>query len=339
MTTQSPVDSPASETVIPDPEAVSQEVVQGATPDDANPADPSTVDQTDAKQPLDLLSVVKSAIEKPIEPEESSTAESKPAEAEVEAPAVAEVETEDDANLPFHNHPRWKAVIAERDGLKDSADRWNGISGFMQEHGLSGEQMAEGYEIMALLQSGDPVKLSKAREWFAERLDVLDESLGHVLPEDLQERVDSGMLDEAGALEIAQSRASVSLRRAQDERTAEAAASADVERRATETRTSMVSAVEAWEARAKASDPDYSKKAELVEAKCLAIVQRTGKPPLTPEEATQLADQALSEVNAVFKAALPKPRQITPAPAGSSTTVPAPAPASLKDAIRGALAS
>ena len=332
--------SPASENL--DPAAAGTVMEPGAEGSavDANPADPSPVDQTDANQPASLLDVIKGVVEKPADAGESSTTENEPAnptpEAPAEAAAEAEPAAEDDANLPFHNHPRWKAVIAERDTLRDPASRWQAIDGFMQQHGLTGDEMAEGYEIMALLKSGDPAKLAEARGWFHERLNALDETLGNVLPDDLQQRVNDGLLDEDGALEIAQARANAALSSRQVADRDAAEATRRQQEQAVATTTEMVSAVEGWEARIKASDPDYSKKADLVQAKCVAIVQQTGKAPTTAAEATALADRALSEVNASLAAVLPKPRPITPTPAGMSTPAAA-APKTLREAINGAL--
>lgn len=307
-------------------------------PTDANAADPSTADDKDAKEPASLLDVIKSAVEKPAEPVASSDPEGDPVEPKAEEPAaVAEPKAEDDADLPFHNHPRWKAVIAERDSFKDPAERYGLIQGFMQEHGLNNEEVAEGYEIMALLKSGDPEKLTKAREWFHDRLTALDESLGNSLPDDLQARVDEGLLDEDGATELARARAATALRTTQETARSEAA-TAETARAAAEAKTSeMVGAVQAWEDRIKASDPDYSKKADLVQAKCQAIVLQTGKPPATAAEATALVDQALGEVNAMMKSALPKPRAITPTPKGSSAVTPAAVHKTLREAIEAAV--
>lgn len=336
MTGTAAATSPVADPIDPNAAAVVQPDAQAATEStpDANAADPSTVD-ADAKKP-DLLSVVKAAVEKPAEPVASSDPEGDPVDPAAEGAAVADPAAEDDADLPFHNHPRWQQVIAERDALRDPAERYGHITQFMDQHGLTSEEVAEGYEVMALLKSGDPTHLAKARDWFSERLDALDGMLGNSLPEDLRQRVEDGLLDEAGAQELAQARATAALHESQvtartvaDEETRTRAAQENITR-------SMVTAVEDWEARVKAADPDYSKKADLVQAKCAAIAQRTGQVPTTPAEATALADQALAEVNALFKSALPKPRPITPAPNGQSTVIVA-QPKTLRDAINAAV--
>lgn len=333
--------SPASatdDTTIPTP--ASAAVVENDAPViDANPADSSAVDVEDAKTPENLLSVIKSAVEKEPAPEASSAPEGEKVEPEAKEEAQeAEPKAEDDANLPFHNHPRWKAVLAERDSFREPAENYGKITEFMGNHGLAPEEVAEGFEIMALLKSGDPVKLGEAREWFSSRLQSLDDSLGNTLPEDLQTRVDEGLIDDDTAQELARTRAAAALRAEQDTaRDAKAAEAAGMEQ-ATAVQTGIVNAVQAWEERAKASDPDYAKKAELVIATSRAILARPGVvAPSTPEEAVALAEKALAEVNGHFKGLMPKPRAIAPVPA-STSTVAKPAPTSLRGAVAAALA-
>lgn len=337
MTGMAAATSPVAEPIDPSAALAVEDVAAVEAVIDANPADSSTVDSMDANKPANLLDVVKAAVAKEPEPVASSSPEGDPVAAEAEeAVQTDESEVEDDANLPFHNHPRWKAVIAERDSFKEPAERWGHIDGFMREHGLSGEEVAEGYEVMALLKSGDPAKLEQARGWFHERLTALDGMLGHVLPEDLQTRVDEGFLDEDGAQELAKARAARVLSDAQVATRATAAAEEQQRQDATAITNAMVTAVEAWEERIKASDPDYPKKAKLVLDRSRSIVAATGKPPTTAAEATALADQALAEVTAEFKSALPKPRAIAPTPASTSTVATA-QPKTLRDAINGAV--
>lgn len=339
MTDKSAVASPAAEI---DPATIDPSTVIVDAPavevPDANAADPSPAEPVDAKEPASLLDVVKSAIATPAEVvapsgPEGDLVDPNAVEAKPDKDDAAPVE--DDANLPFHNHPRWKAVIAERDQLKDPAERWGHITGFMQEHGLSSEEVAEGYEVMALLKSGDPAKLAQAREWFAERLDGLDQTLGNVLPDDLVARIEAGTLDEEGATELAQARAAAKLRetRAATEATATAAEREAAD--ATALTNSMVSAVEAWETRTKANDPDFSKKAQPMMDRCNRIVAQEGA-PRTAAAAEALAKRAYEEITSELKAMLPRPRAIVPAPAGQVTPAAA-KPKTLREAINGAV--
>ena len=138
---------------------------------DANTADSSDAGNEDAKEPETLLSVIRDVVEKKEGAEDSSTPEGKQEEgqkAEGEAEAKPEEEGQSEADVPFHNHPRWKEIVAERNSLREDSQSFHAITGFMQSNGLNGEEVAEGFEIMALLKSGDQGSLTKARDWFAD---------------------------------------------------------------------------------------------------------------------------------------------------------------------------
>jgi hypothetical protein len=336
MTTLSTGASPASEAL--EPNAVDPVVTDVAvdTATDANAAEPSTADIEDAK-PLSLLDVVTNAVAPPKEPEASSALEADQEvvtpEAEAEAPKA-----EDDANLPFHNHPRWQALLTERDSLKEPAAQYQQITGFMREHGLTAEEVAEGFDVMAQLKKGDAESLTQTYAWFKSRTDFLAESIGLTLPADLQAKVDEGLVDEDTATEAAQARAAKALNEQASTRTA---AVSEAERSANEARergAAMATAVQAWENGIKASDPDYAKKASLVETTARAIVQREGKAPSNTEEAIDLVNRAHAEVTAALKAVAPKPKPVaaTPASVSANATV---APKTLAEAIQRSIAA
>lgn len=310
---------------------------------DANPTDSSAVDEG-AKGPASLLDVVRSAVEPESEPVKSPVTEGEgeaaPAAAAEQAQEGAEAAAaEEDAEVPFHNHPRWKALTAERDALRDDATSFQGIQSFMADNNLSGEEVAEGYEIMALIKRGDRGSLEKALEWFEPRVAHLREQLGAVLPDDLAERVESGELDEADANALARGRADTRFAEAEQVRRQQEADAARAAETTQANGVELARAVQEWEDQTKAADPDYAKKAGMVLTMSRAIIQeRGGKYPSTKDEAVQLAKDAYERVNQTFADLVPKPRPVTPSPTGVSTPTPAAAPTSLKDAIRAAVA-
>lgn len=342
MATKPPVVSSAIENT-PAPEL---DGAAAATADDANPADSSAADKSDANEaPATLLSVVQSAVEakEPEKPAGSSDAdgEGKAAEAadgEAKPEGEAEPGADNEADVPFHNHPRWKQLKAERDTFKEDAENYQGIQTFMQTNGLNGDEVAEGYEIMALLKRGDRDSLTKALEWFEPRVEFLREQIGVAIPDDIQARIESGELDEATATELAQARATAKLsERAETERTKreETAAAAATAEAVTG---NMARAVQSWEDATKAADPDYAKKAELVITMSRSIIQeRGGKYPATEQEAVELAKAAYDRVNATFASLIPKPKPVVPSPAGMSAATPRPVATSLRGAIEAAL--
>lgn len=304
---------------------------------DAKTAESSVADSPDAKPeaPASLLDVVRDAVKKPdLEPVASSAPvddQAKPAE------TLAVEAVVPDADLPFHNHPRWKQVLEERNALQAPAENYRKITDYMEATGLQATEVAEGFEIMGLLKSGDPANLAKARDWFADRLQALNESLGDVLPADLQAKVEAGLVEEETARELSRTRAAAlrletqnTTRTAQDE---EARAASE----ATTQAVAMSTAVQGWEDGIKAKDPDYSdKKASLVENQCRAIIQKVGRSPANPEEALSLVQRAYSEVNESLKAFVPKPKPVIPAPNGLSARA-AVAPKTLREAIAAAV--
>jgi hypothetical protein len=330
-----PFEAPATPPVADIPADEAALAAAAVVTPDAEAAASSPVDAPDAKEPS-LLDVIQDAI-KP-EAAASSAAEDSEVVPDADAEAVvADAEPVNDADLPFHTHPRWQQVIAENQTLRGPAEQYGKITSFMEEHGLAPAEVAEGYEVMALLKSGDPANLAKAREYFSTRLEALDGMLGNVLPEDLQERVDSGQIDDEGAQELARARATEKLREGQSAARTAADATAQAARDAEALGAAMVTSVNDWETRTKASDPDYARKAELVQTTCRAIVQQTGKPPATAEEAVALVTDAYKRVNAQVASLLPKPRPITPGPHGASTPT-STEPKTLREAVAGALA-
>jgi hypothetical protein len=307
-----------------------------ATPD-ANAAESSNADEKDAK-PASLLDVVKDAIKK----EEPAAAAPSAAEGEGEAPAeaekkpeTAEEQAEADRKLPFHEHPRWKEVLAERDSYRDDASSFREITGYMRQHGLTGDEVTEGFDIMAKLKSGSPEGLAEAREYFSSRLALLDDALGNVLPDDLKTKVEAGEIDEDAAKEVARLRAETKLRTAGEERRTEADAAEQARAVNARNAEACATAVDQWEAEAKKADPDYAKKADLIELACRAIAQERGLPK-NPTEAVQLAKDAKERVDRQLKAALPTPKPVKRDPVGSSATA-VTQPKTLREAVQAAL--
>lgn len=305
---------------------------------DANAAESSTADTTDAKAPASLLDVVKDAVEKKADGQEESSASEGDQEAKDETATATETEQAKDGeadDVPFHKHPRWQEMIAERDRLKPAADSYEKISAFMTEHNLVPTEVAEGFEVMALLKAATPESLTKALEWFESRTTYLREATGAALPEDLATRVDDGVLDQDSAAELARMRAQQSINDRRTKQETEQREQRETVERNQAMAAQMGAAVQTWEDGIKGRDPDYSKKAGLIEDRAIALAQRFGLPKTT-EEAVALAERAYKDVSDNLKAALPPPRRVTPTPAGSSATTIA-QPKTMREAISAAV--
>ena len=330
--------SPATDIAEPIVDTAPVAAPEAAQPD-ATPAQSSSADTTDAKPDatLKLRDVVQNVIkpEEAEQPAPSASTDGQDAATTGEAKADTE-EPAAEAEVPFHNHPRWKQMISERDALREPAENYQKITDYMQAVGLQANEVAEGFEVMGQLKSQDPAVLTKARDWFANRLDFLNRHLGETLPEDLQQKVDDGLVDIDVAKEFARTRASSTLLESQNTQRQQQEQQTRDRDQAAIAQTQVVDAANAWEQRTAAKDPDYSKKASLIEAQCRAIVQRTGYAPRTPEDAVNLADAAYKEVNELLKPMAPARRPIAAPTSGMSVRTTT-APTNLKQAVRAAL--
>src|SRR3546814_83015 len=118
--------------------------------------------------------------------------------------AKAEGVDKSDAEIPaeFHKHPAWQRLIRERDENKGAAEQFGQITGFMDKHGLSPAEAAEGFTVMAMIKV-DPAGALKALE---AKADEIRQFLGEKLPDDLQKEVEDGTISEGRAKELAQAR-------------------------------------------------------------------------------------------------------------------------------------
>lgn len=347
MTTPASPTDATTDGKTPAPDAAAQPPAQadGAAVTDAKPqADSSTASPQDANdgKPKSLLDAVESALEfgrKRADDASSDVASQDQQAKDQAADAAADGKSnadEDDDPPPFHDHPRWKKLNAERKELSDklaqlepAARQFQEIQTFMREHDLAPEDVQEGFRVMALMRR-DP---AKAREALQQHLGLLEEFLGEKLPEDLREKVEGGFVDEETARETARLRqqaaaAADAARRWADEGRAAAQAAAIRE---------AAAAVSEWERNWQASDPDYAKKAELVHDQVAALMAREGRPN-TKAKAIDMAERAKKIVERRLSAFLPRPQPARVAPSGSSHSgKTAPKPRTLAEAVDMAL--
>lgn len=232
----------------------------------------------------------------------------------------------DDANLPFHNHPRWKEVLAERDGFKDDATQYRVITSFMTDQGLQPDEVAEGMLVMGMMKN-QPEEALKHLETHAANI---REFLGLGLPADLQKQVDEGLVTEELAKETAKLRRvneASEQRVTRDNEAREAQANQDH-------RASLKSAVDSWEVGMRQRDPDFASIAKLVTTQVKLDIREKGV-PRTAEDAVKMAEAAHATVKASMGHLAPK-RQATPkTPTNSrNSTNAAGQPKTLAEAVR-----
>lgn len=329
--------SPAEEvatTPAPDaPETVSVESqVQDAKPDTAEPS------PAEGAKPASMFDAVKATLNKDPAPEESpasaKTSDKTDTETqepdEEDEPDTGQLNEEEKKLLAPKTQRRIQRLARERDELKEPAQRFQKLQSFMNETGLSSDDVVNTLDIAALIVT-DP---AKAYERIGEIQYKLAQSLGKVLPPDIQERVDKGVIDEKTGQELAQTRARATHSEQVSVKTRE---QVEAEQQA-QFKSAVSTSVSAWEKTVTARDPDFARKSPLVRDRFMALVQSKQIVLKTPEDAVRGMKEAYKHVNETVKAFSPAARpEIRPTPATTATAA-EPRPKSLEDAIRQRLA-
>lgn len=320
------------------------------TVSDANSASSSNAGENEGAKPS-LLSAVKDVLTKE-QVGESPNAKTENKDASLSDPnAQQEGANKDDANLsqeekdkklPFHEHPRFKEVIAEKNQLKQEveahkadASEWRAVKSFMSQQNLADAEVAEGFRIMAAMKN-DPAQAVEMLKPYWSRL---SQFIGEVLPNDLQQKVADGFIDEQSAREMARMRSQSEFQQA---RSAEQLQRAEAERQRQiqeqqqqlEVQRSEVvrQAVTGWEASVKARDLDYAQKEPLVRAK-VAEKLLAGRPQ-TAQEAVQVVQAAYDEVSDFLrKVASPQRRAVNPVSSSNSSVATKSVPKSFREAV------
>jgi hypothetical protein len=286
---------------------------------------------------FDLLSVVRDAVTKTAEDSASPAGQEGSDTSPTGAPASAQnTPSEDDENfsdVPFHKHPRFQAIVKQRNELREKAQtyetnakRYENVETFLQTHGMTGDEAAEILELRALMKT-NPAEAWKALKPIVQQLLV---DAGEVLPQDLHARVQKGEMTKAAAIEISRLRAA----QASGQRAQEAAQQQAQQRQVQERQNAIMGAVTDWEKGVKLKDPDYAALEEDVKIH-VVYLQRTQGMPSTPEAARKMVEEAYATVKK-RRAPTAQPRQpVTPIRGGRvASGQPSEAPKSMLDIVR-----
>lgn len=226
------------------------------------------------------------------------------------SPVTPEGKQSEPEQPPFHEHPRWKEMVAERNELKEWKQQYEPalaglqqLNQFRQQHQITDEQFSAAVEVAGLLNS-DPVRALQVLKPIVEQLSQFDSG---ALPQDLAAEVEEGLISEERAKEIAELRAKSRLGETKQKASAIQQQQAWV--------ASMQQGLVSWEENLKKSDPDFRPKVgeaepdgkyEFVEAKLRSMWQQ--QPPRTAQEAVAQAQRAYEMVQkALGRLAPPKP--------------------------------
>ena len=332
-----------------DPPAVTPEPLQpdaGSPPDTPEPS-PGT-DEPEGKETLAsvIAGVIAESAEgeepKPVEPVKpepappaDKPAEDKPKEPEPKpgtAPDEGDDPTDDELKamrpnarkgivrlLSQRNAARREAAeVTQRwDADKTDAKSFRDIAHYMQSSRLDAREIDFIFDIGAKLKSTDPTVLAQAADVLVSMTTNLMERLGRTLPADLKAKVEAGEVNEEIARQAARDRATAQLAQQHAQRISSEQVAQQQQTLSQESARQIVAAVNQWEARTKASDPDWKLKAPALVEFSRGVVAKRGYWPRTPEEAVTFAQEAYASVTNLLKSARPAPSATRPSPGPS----------------------
>lgn len=296
-----------------------------------------TPDAKDAPKAT-LADVVKTAAEANGEGKSSTPAndgKAKPEGTPDPAKADAPHDPKDDEKLPFHNHPRWKQVIGENadyrkklETIAPQAEQFEKIQSFMDQHHLSHDEVGELFVVGAMAKAGDPRALERIDAY----RDRLATAIGEKLPQDIQDKVDSGEITEAAGKELSRLRAKDARATADADRTRQQSEEDRQRQAASDHAAACQAATVRWETEARKTDPDFSKKENAIARYSRAFVQERGFPK-TVDEAVQIVKDAYAEVNKDLGAIIPAKKPVSHVPSTPSSHGAKTKPKTLAEAV------
>ena len=330
-TTQAPIQAPVEQNAAPQVSAAPEAPTLNEGTAGSSPAG-----DTDANKKISLLDVVKNASEG-----KSDTASSTVGDQKVSAQGSAadgqgldsqgQKKAPDAQELPFHKHPRWQEMVAERETLKPKAEQFEKINHFMTSNGLTPQEMAEGMYVMALMKN-NPVEAYQRLNGYVQNLARFT---GDVLPPELQTKVDEALIDKESAKELARLQAErdfIMGRQAQAYQRSQQEQEYIQQEEMVARSQAMVNAVSQWEQVERSRDPEWSAKYEMVQDRVKALLAE--RPASNPSEAIEIARRALSDVNARLRPLAGRNTPLRVQTSSMSSVSASPAPRSLADVIR-----
>lgn len=306
------------------------DTVQAASSPDADkgkaaPGEDNLVTSTDEPKLDASGKPIVPAIDPNETPEQELERKAKEANVKLEADKLAKDAEKSDADskLPFHDHPRWKEVTAERDTYKTQAEQYRteyesakpiveahrSVVDYCKTNGINDKAYQETLQIRALMNT-DPAKALEQLEPIVQSLKAM---AGRGIAQDLQQEVTDGLLTEARAKEITQARAQLHQR--------EVSTQQSLAQQQQQVVDQMSTSVATWFNSKQVSDPAFKNKEVLLNGVFSTLVNQT--PPKNPGEVTALLEKALSTVNEQIRAFQPaKPNIKPPLKSNASRGVP-----------------
>jgi hypothetical protein len=285
-----------SSTTHEDPDAViADEVVAGAESSTAN-------DVTDDG----LLGVVRDVVKDRTAPAAaaSSAEGGEPALGPDGKPLPVAPDNENYLDVPFNKHPRFQALIRDRNGLREDAGRYANITTYLNENNLSANEAANALATFAKAKVDPAGAFAELRPW----LQNLLIAAGEVMPDDIKARVDAKEITPEVGMEISRERAK--------SKSHESRQGFEAQRQQRTSQTNLVlelvGTAENWEKDRRAKDPNFAAKHPALLREVAFLQQQEGKPKDKAGVLAQLK-KAYDAVNTAFKPAAAAPAVRKPA--------------------------
>ncbi|MGN7964315.1 hypothetical protein [Brucella sp. 22210] len=225
----------------------------------------------------------------------------------------------------------------ELEVMKPKAERMDQLIGYMQTHEITPDHLDNALGLTAMINRGDYRQALPILEGLIQQV---RQSVGDVLPDDLQQQVNLGYITEQHAREL--NRAKAGERQMADKMQRERARQ-DQERQQREVQevtNRAVNAAEAWNREQATTDPDWNLKRELVTQGMELELRRVGAEgyPRTEKDVRDLLNKVKAAVEQNLSRFRPAPKPITPVTGGSVSPRSAAKPSSYLDAINLGLA-
>lgn len=314
-----------------------EDLKESASSDDSQSQDELELSQdqdvlsssTESETEDDLLSVVQSAIDNGETAEtESQSVEEETEDVQTNTPLTEESEKEVLDNVPLHLQPRFKEVIAEKNEYKRGHEQYEKIQSSLREMRLSAEETAQGLSIMGLMKSNPQAAL----EALQPIINNLQQVTGQIIPNDIQQKIEDGYMDEDVGKELARTRADVQIQKNANQQMLN-------EQEQMKTRSeinSLAQSVTNWEKNVRKTDPDFDFKQDEIDDRVSALVRERGRPN-NSDDAVALAQEAYDTVNKRYRSRMGVKSPIRSLSGGKLGGSPIPEPKSLMEAVQNAL--
>jgi hypothetical protein len=267
--------------------------VAAVVSDDTTVADASSSSATDENDE-GLLSVVRDVVKDRAKPDAAASS-ADGSEVSVGAdgkPLPTEPDNENYLDVPFNKHPRFQALITQRNGLREDAGRYKNVVDYLDANSLSADEAANALATFALAKTDPARAFAELKPWLQQLL----VAAGEVLPDDLQARVTAGEFTAATALELSRERSKTkSFETKQGFEAQRTARSAQ-----TNLVTELVGTADSWEKDRRVKDPNFAAKHPLLLREVAFLQQQEGRPKDKTGVLAQLK-KAYEAVNKSFK--------------------------------------